>query len=92
MPRRAWRSAIAMGLRGQLWDGDAIPEFERAFARFIGTPEAVAVPSGRAGDPASPLPWISGDGQGALFRQIRIVSPDRLQLLGVWRDAGGAGQ
>jgi dTDP-4-amino-4,6-dideoxygalactose transaminase len=32
-----------------LWDGDAVAELERAFADFIGAPDAVAVPSGRAG-------------------------------------------
>jgi len=36
-------------VRGDLWDGDAIPRLEAAFAEFIGTPDAVAVPSGRAG-------------------------------------------
>jgi dTDP-4-amino-4,6-dideoxygalactose transaminase len=36
-------------LRGDLWDGDAVAELERAFADFIGAPDAVAVPSGRAG-------------------------------------------
>jgi len=36
-------------LRGSLWDGDAIGQLERAFAEFSGVPEAVTVPSGRAG-------------------------------------------
>lgn len=35
--------------QGSLWDGDQIRQFERAFAEFIGVPEAVAIPSGRAG-------------------------------------------
>ena len=34
---------------GKLWDGDDIRRFEKAFAQFIGVPEAVASPSGRAG-------------------------------------------
>ena len=34
---------------GRLWDGDDIRRFEKAFAEFIGVPEAVAIPSGRAG-------------------------------------------
>jgi dTDP-4-amino-4,6-dideoxygalactose transaminase len=33
----------------RLWEGEDIRHFERAFAEFIGVPEAVAVPSGRAG-------------------------------------------
>ncbi len=49
LPPRAWRRALAGLLRRDLWDGDTIDEFERAFAAFIGTPAAVAVPSGRAG-------------------------------------------
>lgn len=36
-------------LRGNLWEGEALDRFERAFADFIGVPQAVAVPSGRAG-------------------------------------------
>ena len=34
---------------GKLWDGEDIRRFEKAFAQFIGVPEAVAIPSGRAG-------------------------------------------
>jgi dTDP-4-amino-4,6-dideoxygalactose transaminase len=34
---------------GRMWEGDAVERFERAFADFIGVPEAVVVPSGRAG-------------------------------------------
>jgi dTDP-4-amino-4,6-dideoxygalactose transaminase len=37
------------GLRGDLWEGDAIGELEQRFAEFTGVPDAVAVPSGRAG-------------------------------------------
>lgn len=49
LPPAAWRSAIAALVRGDLSDGPAISEFERAFAAFIGVPDAVSVPSGRAG-------------------------------------------
>jgi dTDP-4-amino-4,6-dideoxygalactose transaminase len=35
--------------RGDLWDGNDVARFERAFAAFIGVADAVAVPSGRAG-------------------------------------------
>jgi len=40
---------VAGAAGGRLWDGDAIPRLERAFAEFTGVSEAVAVPSGRAG-------------------------------------------
>ena len=36
-------------MSGSLWEGDGIERFELAFAVFIGVPEAVVVPSGRAG-------------------------------------------
>ncbi len=36
-------------VQGTLWDGDEIRQFERAFADFIGVPDAVAIPSGRGG-------------------------------------------
>ena len=36
-------------LGGTIWRGPSIAELESAFAGFIGTPDAVAVPSGRAG-------------------------------------------
>lgn len=36
-------------MRGDLWEGEEISRLEQAFARFIGVPEAVAVPSARAG-------------------------------------------
>jgi len=49
LPPRGWRQAISSGLSGRLWEGDAIERFERAFALYIGVPEAIAVPSGRAG-------------------------------------------
>jgi perosamine synthetase len=32
-----------------LWEGSNIGKFERAFAEYIGTPDAVTVPSGRGG-------------------------------------------
>jgi dTDP-4-amino-4,6-dideoxygalactose transaminase len=49
LPPKAWRRAIAAGFRDDRGDADAIPRFERAFADFIGVPDAVVVPSGRAG-------------------------------------------
>jgi len=49
LPPAAWRRALGALMRGDLSDGPAIAEFERAFADFIGVPAAVAVPSGRAG-------------------------------------------
>lgn len=49
LPPRAWRRAIAAGFSDDHGDSDAIPRFERAFADFIGVPDAVVVPSGRAG-------------------------------------------
>jgi len=49
LPPTAWRSALGAVLRGDLSEGPAIAEFERAFAEFIGVPDAVSVPSGRAG-------------------------------------------
>ena len=48
LPPGRWRRAIVGGLRGELWEGEAIARFERAFADFIGVPEAIAAPSGRA--------------------------------------------
>ena len=36
-------------VQGTLWDGDEIRQFEKAFADFIGVPDAVAIPSGRGG-------------------------------------------
>lgn len=49
LPPRGWSRAIGGVVRGDLWDGDGIETFERAFAEFIGSEAAVAVPSGRAG-------------------------------------------
>jgi dTDP-4-amino-4,6-dideoxygalactose transaminase len=49
LPPRAWRRALTTSLSGRLWTGDAMAELERAFAAFIGVPDAVVVPSGRAG-------------------------------------------
>jgi len=36
-------------LRGDLFEGDVVRQFEGAFAEFVGAHDAVAVPSGRAG-------------------------------------------
>jgi perosamine synthetase len=49
LPQAAWRSAIVSLLRGDLWDGPNIDRFESAFAEYIGSADAVTVPSGRAG-------------------------------------------
>ena len=49
LPPAAWRSALGAIIRGDMSEGPAIGEFEQAFAAFIGVPDAVAVPSGRAG-------------------------------------------
>jgi dTDP-4-amino-4,6-dideoxygalactose transaminase len=49
LPQGAWRSAVASLLRGDLWDGPQVAEFERSFAEYIGSADAVTVPSGRGG-------------------------------------------
>jgi dTDP-4-amino-4,6-dideoxygalactose transaminase len=49
LPARGWREALRGFGRGELWDGPDLERFERAFAGFVGLPEALAVPSGRAG-------------------------------------------
>lgn len=49
LPEAAWRSAVKSLVTGRLWDGPDIARFEREFAGFIGTADAVTVPSGRAG-------------------------------------------
>jgi len=49
LPRGYLGELLACSLRGELWEGNAVGEFERAFAEFTGVPDAVAVPSGRAG-------------------------------------------
>jgi dTDP-4-amino-4,6-dideoxygalactose transaminase len=49
LPPRGWRRAVAAGFRDDPDGADVIRRFERAFSEFIGAPEAVAVPSGRAG-------------------------------------------
>lgn len=49
LPPAAWRRALAAVLGGKMSEGPAIAEFERAFAAYIGVPDAVSVPSGRAG-------------------------------------------
>jgi dTDP-4-amino-4,6-dideoxygalactose transaminase len=49
LPKGAWTGALGSLLKGDLWVGPEIDRFEAAFAEAIGTPDAVAVPSGRAG-------------------------------------------
>ena len=49
LPPAAWRRAVSSAFSHSLWMGESITELERAFAGFIGAPDAVAVPSGRAG-------------------------------------------
>lgn len=49
MPQAAWRTALASLVRGDLWGGPQIAEFEKAFADYIGSADAVTVPSGRGG-------------------------------------------
>jgi len=49
LPPGGWRRAISGLITGTLWNGADVDRLERAFADFIGAPEAVAVPSGRAG-------------------------------------------
>ena len=49
LPPGGWRRAISGLITGTLWKGPEVDRLERAFADFIGAPEAVAVPSGRAG-------------------------------------------
>lgn len=49
LPNTAWLSALGGLLRGNLWQGPDLAEFEKAFAGTLGAADAVAVPSGRAG-------------------------------------------
>ena len=49
LPQAAWRSAVLGLLRGNLWEGPNIDRFEKAFAEYIGSADAVTLPSGRAG-------------------------------------------
>ncbi len=49
LPPKAWRRALSTAISGSLWKGESVARFERAFADFMGAPEAVVVPSGRAG-------------------------------------------
>lgn len=49
LPHAAWRRAVRDLLCGDLWDGPDTGRFEQAFAKSIGTADAVTVPSGRAG-------------------------------------------
>ena len=49
LPPRSWPRAIVSPLRGDLGDGNEVALLEREFAEFTGAPDAVTVPSGRAG-------------------------------------------
>lgn len=49
LPPACWREAVGTLVAGTLLEGQEIGRFERDFARFIGVPHAIAVPSGRAG-------------------------------------------
>jgi len=49
LPPRCWSRALLSPLRGDLGYGDQVALIEREFAAFTGVPDAVAVPSGRAG-------------------------------------------
>lgn len=49
LPNGAWRKAGCSLLTGRLWDGQNTQQFEKAYAEYIGTPDAVTVPSGRGG-------------------------------------------
>ncbi len=45
----SWRQAVASLAKGDLFEGEEISKLEQAFADFIRVPEAVGVPSARAG-------------------------------------------
>ena len=49
LPQGAWRSAAGSLLGNNFWEGPNIAQFESAFAKYIGTPDAITVPSGRGG-------------------------------------------
>jgi perosamine synthetase len=49
LPKGAIPTALVSIPRGDLWRGDAIAEFERAFAALVGAEHAVVTASGRAG-------------------------------------------
>jgi len=49
LPQGAWRGALAGLMGGDLWEGDEVGRLEAAIADFMGSADAVAVPSGRAG-------------------------------------------
>lgn len=49
LPKGAWRTAVGSLMRGDTWQGSEVERFEHEFAAAIGTADAVAVPSGRAG-------------------------------------------
>jgi len=49
LPPRSWSRAIVCPFRGDLGHGDEVGRLEKNFAEFTGVPDAVTVPSGRAG-------------------------------------------
>ncbi len=49
LPQGAWRSSLASLIRGDFWEGDQVHKLERAVTQYIGSEDAVTVPSGRAG-------------------------------------------
>jgi len=49
LPQGAWRSSMASLIRGDFWEGDELHELERVVTEYIGSEDAVTVPSGRAG-------------------------------------------
>ena len=49
LPPKSWPRALVSPFRGDLGHGDQVVRLERDFAEFTGVPDAVAVPSGRAG-------------------------------------------
>jgi hypothetical protein len=49
LPPSAWTRAIGAGFNDAKGGPETIERFEKAFAEAMGSPDAVAVPSGRAG-------------------------------------------
>lgn len=49
LPSSSWLDFFKYYAKHRLMEGDKIGAFERAFAKFIGAAEAIAIPSGRAG-------------------------------------------
>jgi len=49
LPTGAWRTALMSLLRGDLWEGSQIEQFEQSVADYIAVEDAITVPSGRAG-------------------------------------------